>query len=186
LGDGDGFGGLIDAVHSAEAAEVVGVKRLNPKGNAVDAGLGVAVEAGGLDGAGVGFQGDLDVVGKGPGGADAVEDPLDGGGLHQGRGAAAEEDGVEDAALGQGADAVDFEFEGAEPLSLVDAGGDVAVEVAVGAFRLAEGPVEVEAEAGVAPVVHQGNRAATSFWKASARWERRFFSQRSISPKVWL
>ncbi len=191
LCDGDGICGLVHAVHPAEAAEVLRVKRLNSKGNAVDTGFGVTVEPGGLDAAGVGFEGDLDVIRQRPGGADAVKDALDGGGFHQGGRAAAEEDGVQDAALGQGTDAVDFGFERLQPPGLVDTGGDVAVEVAVGAFRLAEGPVEIEAEAGVAPIfvglgVHQGNRAATSLWKASARWERRFFSQRSISPKVWV
>ena len=76
---------------------------------------------------------------------------------------------IEDAALGQGADTDDFGLERLKPAGLVDAGGDVAIEVAVGAFRLAEGPVYIQAEASVAPVVHQGKQALTSLAKASAR-----------------
>ena len=86
--------------------------------------------------------------------------------LHQRGGAAAEEDGVQHAAWVSAPNAVDL-----EPRTLAASvdwstlGGDMAVEVAVGALRLAEGPVQIQAEPGVAPVLHHGNRAATSLAK---------------------
>ena len=73
----------------------------------------------------------------------------DGRGRHQGRRAAAEEDRGEPPRPDLVGAAVDLGDQGARPAGIVDRGSHVAVEVAVGALRPAERPVDVEPEAGV-------------------------------------
>ena len=64
------------------------------------------------------------------------------------------------------------------PPPVIHLGDGVTVEVAIGAFRQAERPVNVNAE-GFYP-----KHAATSLRKASARWLMACLASGSISPKV--
>ena len=131
----------------------------------------------------------------------ALEDRGGGGGRHQRRRAAAEEDAGDRPPGRFRGEAVELGEVGAAPALLVDAVADVAVEVAVGALRAAERPVDVDGErlgraspgmptsakAGSAPsspAQAGAKQAATSWRKASARWLMRCFSAGSISPKV--
>lgn len=99
-------------------------------------------------------------------------------------------DAVQDAALGQGADAVDLGLERGQPAPLVHPRRDMAVEVAVGAFRLAERPVQIEARSrrGANPRRSgppSGEQRRDQPGKGVGAVGERFFSTRSISPKVW-
>src|SRR5262249_4621960 len=72
----------------------------------------------------------------------------------------------------------------------VDLVADMAVEVAIRAFRPAERPVDVDGERlGLGhccrmPAYCDGKSAAASLVKARERWSIRYFSAGSISPKV--
>src|SRR3546814_7642893 len=85
---------------------------------------------------------------------------------------------------------VDLGQERRAPASLVDRAAYMAVEVAVRAFRPAERPVHVDAEAWKGRLRRRGHRVqarkqpAISFANASARWLIVCFSSGSISPKV--
>ena len=69
--------------------------------------------------------------------------------LHQRRRAAAEEDRAQGAAWRQLRKMIQLGHQGPRPARMVDATADVAIEVAVWAFGLAERPVDVEGEAPV-------------------------------------
>src|SRR5690606_25338845 len=123
-------------------------QRLNAERDAVDACGAVSAESLRLDRGGVRFQRHLDTVGDGPAGRDRVEDGADRLGLHQGRRAAADENGRYRARAGAAAHGGDLSGEGCGEALLVDRlVADMAVEVAIGALGRAERPVDVDAEA---------------------------------------
>ena len=89
--------------------------------------------------------------------------------------------------------------QGRPPARLVDGFADMAVEVAIGALGLAEGPMDVECQFGRGGISlglasHRGvdlgghtgasKQAATSLAKARARWLMACLAAGSISPKV--
>ncbi len=137
---------LGDRVLAAEPLQVGLMQALDADGNAVHPGGAVAREAPRLDAGGIGFQRDFE-IGLG------CEESLCPGderahrfGLHQAWGAAAEEDGAQGAR--PEARRLPFQFaqqRGAET-RLRHNLADMAVEVAVGTFGQAEGPVDVEGE----------------------------------------
>ena len=164
-----------------------------------------------LGGRRVCLQGDLKPGAERPSGCDAVEDRGGRRGLHQRWRTTAEKHARHRPARRLRREAVQFAKVGVAPAVLVDAFADVAVEIAVGALRSAERPVDVdgqsasltpslsrraspgEGEARGAPVKERQlqpdrqsslKHAAISLRKASARWLIRCFSSGSISPKV--
>ena len=149
----------------AEGAEVGVVQRLYAHREAVDPGVAVAAEAAGLDGGGVGFERDLGAGRERPAVGDRGDDGGDGLGGHQAGGAAAEEDGVDEAAGGGAGRGGDLRHQRALPAGGVDAGTDVAVEVAIRALGGTERPVDVDAEAAGAPVLDR--------WRGAVRQSRR-------------
>ncbi len=78
--------------------------------------------------------------------------------------------------------------EGVAPETLVDLVADMAVEVAVGAQRQAEGPVHIERDVVVGRAGHDypsgARQASMSARNAMARWEIACFASGSISAKV--
>ncbi len=104
---------------AAQPAQIVVVERLHPERDPVDPGIAIARKAAGLDGAGVGLQRDLDVIGKGPVGAGGLDHRRDGLRRHQARGASAEEDRVQHAARGALRNPCDFALIGSNPSGLV-------------------------------------------------------------------
>src|SRR3546814_480276 len=92
---------------------------------------------------------------------------------------------------------IDLAEQRVPPAWLVDGSADMAVEVAIGAFRQAERPMHVNAETRVPSAAlrkwrdlwddrgrHDVKQAAISLRKASARWLIACFAAGSISPKV--
>ncbi len=185
---------LGDAVAAAEKAKRVGIERLHAERDAVDPGGADIAEATGLDRSRIGLERDLGFGGEGPALRDPLDQRRDRFGRHQRRRAAAEEDRRHDPPACFGSVMVELGEQGAAPTNLVDRGSDMAVEVAIRAFRLAERPMDVDREGrDLRPIPgrrfdqipakrrgagHRGasKHAATSFWKASARWLMRCFS----------
>ena len=124
------------------------VERLDAERQPIDARGAEAGEALGIHRAGIGLQRDLGGIGQGEDGGDAVEQGCDGGRLHQRGRAAAEEHRGYRAAFDAGGEMVEFGQQRRPPSVMVDRGGDVAVEVAIRAFRQAERPMDIDAEAG--------------------------------------
>ena len=110
-----------------------------------------------LDRRWVRFERYLAGVGHPPCGADLIEDGVDQFGVHEAGRPAAKENRFEDATLGQLPDSFDLGQIGARPAILVDGRDDVTVKVAIGAFRLAKWPVNVEPKAPVFPILRQSN-----------------------------
>src|SRR5262249_10312594 len=67
---------------------------------------------------------------------------------------------------------------GCAPGFVIDAGGDMRIEIAIGAFRLAERPMDIDGEA-----LH-AKKVLISFCTAMPRWIRVFFCTSSISAKL--
>jgi hypothetical protein len=160
--DAEGPPRLRRAVQPSEARQIPVVQRLHAERDAVDPRLGVAAKAPGLHRGRVRLQRHLQIVGEGPGAADAREDRRHEVRVHQARRAAAEKDGVEHAVAGEPAEAIDLGEIGRAPAVLVDPARNVAVKVAIGALRRAEGPVQVEPEAARPPVLDQGRGGGLS------------------------
>ncbi len=152
---------LGDSVAAAEGAQVRVVERLHADRDAVDAGVTVAAKAAGLDAGRVRLQRDLGVRLDRPARGDRLEDRADGGRRHQRRRAAAEEDRAHLASRRQRRAMGDLALEsGDEPLFVGRRGADVAVEIAIGALRQAERPVNVNGEPGIAEarqIRHRGD-----------------------------
>jgi hypothetical protein len=200
----DGIECLGDVVSPAEKGEVAIVQRLDAERDAVHPGVGEGGEAPGLDAGRVGLERDLHVRRHGPMPADLLEHGGGGLGRHQGRRAAAEEHAGDRPPGNQPGRMTDLGGEGPAPGGVVDPSGDMAVEVAIGAFRQAERPVDVDAEAaparlfspvlslGPAPVLADVGHGpqpwektrAVSSEKAIARWLTLCFQAWSTSPKV--
>ena len=94
--------------------------------------------------------------------ANGSNDFRDGFGVHQTGCAAAKEYGVQDAAFGFGCCARQFGQISVAPCFLINGAGDVAVEIAIGAFGLAKRPVDVETKAALLPVFSQNSPSAAS------------------------
>ncbi|MNL37831.1 hypothetical protein D3C87_1600040 [compost metagenome] len=195
-------------MHAPERLEVGVVQRLHAERDAVDARRPEVAEAAGLDAGRIGFERDFAVRIDGPVLADRIEDRADGAALHQRGRAAAEEDRVDGAARRQCGAMGDLAAEGCDVAALVRRlQPDMRVEVAIGAFGQAEGPVHIDGEARIRGRMQGGwplgeggrgahagflRQASASAWKARARCDRPgepsagmpCFSCAVISPKV--
>jgi len=117
-----------------------------------------------LDRGRVRLKGDLKIVGHRPEPADLVDHRGDNLGIHHAGGAPAEEHAAQHPARGQGGAPAQFREIGAPPAVMVDRGGDMRVEIAIGALGGAERPVQVQAEASRLPVcgLSQATRPSAS------------------------
>ena len=139
---------FLDAVAAAERPKVGVGERLNADREPVDAGVAVAAKTPGFDAGRVGLQRHLGLRLDPPVRRDRVEDAADGLRAHQRGRAAAEEDRANDPPRRERRPMSDFGPEGREKPALVDrSGANVAIEVAIGAFRQAEWPVDIDPEA---------------------------------------
>ncbi|GBE43770.1 hypothetical protein BMS3Bbin10_01851 [bacterium BMS3Bbin10] len=125
------------------------VKRLDAEGNPVHAARPEAREAVRLDAGRVRLQSNFNVPAKGPVAGDALQYRGGGFGPHARGRAAAEEDAEHLARAGQLPHMVQLRQIGGEKPGLVDAAmTDMGIEIAIGAFGLAEGPMDINREAG--------------------------------------
>ena len=132
----------------AQDLEIGIVHGLHAEGHAVDAGRTVALETLRLDAGRIGLKRDLGPRCDTPVAGDGLENRLDRLRLHQRRGAAAEEDRRHNAPRRKGSAMGQLLAKGRDKARLVDGGRpDVAVEIAIGALRQAEGPVDIDTEA---------------------------------------
>ena len=138
--------------------EYIGIVHgLHAKRHPVDTGRPVAAEAFSLDAGWIGLQRDLDMRVHRPVPADGIQDGADGGGLHERWRAAAEEDGGDGALRREFGAMGDLRGEGRNETGLIHRRmADMAVEVAIGAFRGAERPVHIDTEARVRCWMHHG------------------------------
>ena len=148
----EGAARLRGAVQSPQAPQRSIIKRLYSHGNPVHPASAEGAEPARLDRGRVGLKGDLEIIGDRPQPADLVDHGRHGVGIHQAGRAAAEEHAAQHPARGQSGAAAQFRQIGAPPAVMVDRGGDMRVEVAIGAFGGAERPVQVQAEAARLPV----------------------------------
>ena len=148
--DADRIERFARGVHAAKLGQHAIVERLDAKRDAVDAGATITAEAGGFDAGRIGFEADLDVGRDAPVFCDRVEDRRQRGRLHQRRRAAAEEDRRNGSVRHPRRGRRDLGGKGAHEARLVDRlAAHMAVEVAIGTFRQAERPVNVDAEGGL-------------------------------------
>ena len=141
---------LVDRVLPAERLEVGVVQRLDPDRQPVDAGGAIAAEPLGFHAGRIGLERDLRVGRKPPDGCDGVDNALHRLRPHQRRRSPAEEDRGDRAARRKRAAMADLRPEGREIALLVDRRPPhVTVEVAIGTFRQAEGPMDVDPKSGV-------------------------------------
>ena len=171
---------LVRRMLAAEELERSGIERLHAQGHAIDARFGQGREPGGLDRGRVGFQGDLDLRRAIPQRLGAGDHGIHGLGRHQRRRAAAEEDRFDPAAWRLASGVLELCQQRFAPASLFDAVADMTVEVAIGALRLAERPMDVDAQR---RRVHP-KQASTIIRKARPRWLMAFFSPSAISAVV--
>ena len=146
--------GLRHRMQPPQRLQVGVVQRLNAHRHPVDPRLAIGAKAARLDRRGVRLQRHFGVIAHRPGGADPVQDGRDQFRVHQAGGAAAEKHGLQDAALGICTNPVNFGKVGCLPARLVNLCRDMAVEIAIGALRLAKRPMQIQAKAAVAPVFH--------------------------------
>ena len=137
----------------------------------------------GFGGCGICLGGDLDIGGEAEQPVRVGDDGLDKPGRHQAWRAASEKNAVETAA---GPVCLCHMFKlpavGAGESGMINLRRDMRIEITIGAFRPAKGPMDIEGEPGRGH--GHGKQAATSLAKASARWPISSFSCGSISPKV--
>ncbi|MNZ48643.1 hypothetical protein D3C78_663910 [compost metagenome] len=144
VGGADRFLAVVDAPQGLELGRL---EALHADGQAIDAELAVGGELGLFEGAGVGFEGDLDVAGEGHPLLDAVQQPADGIGAEQAGGAAAEEDGGQLAAVDVAQVLLQVIEQGIYVGFFRQLGaGGVRVEVAVGALAHAPGDMDVQSQ----------------------------------------
>ena len=185
--------GLARVVAAPQEAQRRVVQRLHAEGDAPDPGGAEPVEPGGLDGGGVGLQRRLQVRPGRPQPPRRAEDRLDGAGVHQRGRAAAEEHARQPPAGNAPRHRLQLPQQRAAPAAVVDRAGDMAVEVAIRAFREAERPVHIKRERAAVRALPAGaarrhgagpSDRASSFAKASARWLTECFQAGSASPNV--
>src|SRR6185437_1003259 len=128
------------------------------------------------------FQRDLDVARGVPQLARAVDQGSDGFGRHQRGRAAAEEHRLDPAIRCLARGVLELGQQRPAPAGLLDAVAHMAIEVAVGALRFAEGPMHVDAK--WHPLGRHLKHASTSLAKARPRWLIEFFSAVDISALV--
>ncbi len=191
------FGRIVDA---PERLQRLVVERLHAEREAIDARRAIAAEALRLGTAGIGFERHLRFGRDRPETGDRIEHRFDGRRLHQRRRAATKEDRGDGAARRQSREVEKFLAKCRGEARLVGRlMPDMAVEIAIGALRRAEGPVDIDAEGRGAfryrdkPAHDAGaeSRSAKSR-KARARCEsgapapgfQPCFSSALISPKV--
>ena len=133
-----------DVMRAAEEMQCLILQRLQAERDAVDPGGGQIGKARGLYRIGVGLQRDLDIGGEAPMILRGGDERFDQSGRHQRRRAAAEEDGRERTAAGQRRLIGHVGEQRAAPGVDIHAIANMAVKVAIGAFRHAEGPVDIE------------------------------------------
>ena len=181
----------------AEESECRIVECLHAEREPVHPRRGVAGEAAGFDGAGIGLERDLEIGSGGPQGFHARDDRGDTLGRHERGRAAAEEETGDDARTRLRCVMLELGCECRTKAPLLEVLAHVAVEVAIGAFREAEGPMDVDAETrrvargspcparlrhALRDRTHGAKQAAISLRKASARWLIASLAAGSISP----
>ena len=135
------------AVQSSERLQRGVVERLHAERDAVDAGCAIAAKPCCFHAGRIGLQRHLDIVGDAPMLADRIQDGADGLRLHQRRRAAAEKDRRDGSIRRARRGRFDLARKRAGKSFLVDRRvPDMAVEIAIRAFRQAERPVHVDAE----------------------------------------
>ena len=146
---------LGDRVQSAKPPKVIVAKRLYPHRHPVDPGVGIALEPHRLDRGRVRLERDFRIVRHRPCRAHLAEDRRHEVGGHEAWCSPAEEYRAQNATTCFDAEALDLGKVGTTPAEFVDLCRDMAVEIAVRTLRLAEGPVDVEAESGRRPGVRR-------------------------------
>src|SRR5207302_5742808 len=149
----------------------------------------------------IGLERHFEIGYDGPQGAHALDQRRDRVGRHQRRRAAAEEDRDHFAVGCKLRLVLKIGEQGAGPTLVLDCLADMAVEVAIRAFRPAERPVDVDGErfarGPLTPTLSPGGdegvrlrrpaqrHASTSFSKARARWLIRRFAASSWPKVIW-
>ena len=146
----------------------------------------IAAKPLGFDAGRIGFERDLRLFIEAPGGGDRVDDALHGLRGHQRGGAAAEKHRSHRPARRKPRPMGDFGLERREIARFVDSpAAHVAVEVAIGAFRQAERPMDIDPKAGIGGRAGVGardaqgraanhcDRYASELWPTPARASRR-------------
>ena len=155
--DRDRIQRLARAVQPSQRLQRSIVERLHAERDAVDAGCAIAAKPRCLDAGRIGLQRHFDIGGDAPMLADRIQDGADGLRLHQRRRAAAEKDRGDGSARRARRRGFDLARKGAHKSFLVDRRvPDMAVEIAIRAFRQAERPVHVDAE-----------RSASRCWRSA-------------------
>ena len=184
--------GLTSRVDATEPLQFVVVEALHAERNAVDAGRQVTVEATVFDGAGIGFQGDLGVIGQRQARAHAVEQAVDQLRRKQ-AGCAATEKNTDDRSTFEcrgEIDAVGIQIS----QQMIDVVGvrrrlaaqAVRIEIAVRALLHAPRHVDVQRQRWRDQTHACSSRSrACSNARAWPRWLSRFFSASSISATLW-
>ena len=145
--DRDRIQRLARAVQPTERLQRGVIERLHAERDAVDAGCAIAAKPRRLDAGGIGLQRHFHLGRDAPVFSDGIEDRADGLRLHQRRRAAAEKDRGDGSVRRTRRRGFDLARKGARKAFLVDRRvPDMAVEIAIRAFRQAERPVHVDAE----------------------------------------
>src|SRR6185312_16958284 len=132
---------------AAEKVQGLLVEALHPERYAVDAGGAESQEFLRLDRGRIGFERHFRIGAELPVPGDAVEHRADAARAHQRRRAAAEKDAADAAPRADLAGlAIERLQQRPRPGTLVDRLADMAVEIAIGALRAAEGPMHIDAE----------------------------------------
>ena len=163
---GKSGGGLLDrgdrlgaVVRPAEKAQGRRIERLHAERQPVDPGRGKRAEAAGLGRIRVGLEGNFDIRQHRPMPAHPVEQRRDCLGRHQRGRAAAEEYGAHFAPRHKRGLMVEIGKQCPRPTRLIDRVSDMAVEIAIRAFRAAERPMDVDRQRLVfGGLSHRGNR----------------------------
>ena len=159
-------------VLAPERSEVAVVQRLHAQRHPPHPRRPKAKKLAGLDRGGVGLERDLEVGCCPP----MTKSPLDhrrrGGRLHQGRGAPSEENGRQETGAGQGRHVIELGQKRPPPALMVDAGPDMAVEIAIGTLGPAKGPVDIEPETGLGRL-SRDNRHRPHMGKAAGQGRAR-------------
>ena len=153
-GEAEGGECLGRGMLAAQRFQIIIVQRLHADRNAVDAGRAITPEILRFDGGRVGFKGDLDMRRDCPERGDRVEHMAHGPGRHQRGRAAAEKNAADNAARRLRGEPCEFGCQGSRKRQRIDRlMAHMAVEIAIGALGLAEGPMNIDAE-GVLRKVH--------------------------------
>ena len=157
--------GLVGRMQPPERLQIGIIHRLNAQRHAIDASCAIATKALRLDAGRIGLQRDLGVAVDAPGPANGVENGGDRLRLHQRGRAAAEKDRRHLAPRRQHRAMGDLGPEGLHESRLVHRlVADVRIEVAIGAFREAEGPMDIDPEARLEIVV-SGSHEVFMAWR---------------------